>query len=211
MRAGRATSRASAQGALPNVQCVRYSVSARWLTLPYAACVHIGAVIARALFLPLALAAAVPAGAQCLLCPSGRSVGEGKPDAPLQVEISAGLDFDRVALTAPGGGEVTVDPVGRGRTLTGAVTSLGGMFMAGSAVVRGEPGRAVRVELPQSVPLRTPAGSTARISRLVTDLPPSPRIGPDGTLRFSFGGRLDISGELDGEYRGRVEITVDYQ
>ena len=51
----------------------------------------------------------------------------------------------------------------------------------------------------------------ARIARLVTDLPPMPRLGADGTLRFAFGGRLDVSGDLDGDYHGRVAIPVDYQ
>ena len=93
----------------------------------------------------------------------------------------------------------------------GAGTGLGGMFMAGSVTVRGEPGRAVRVVLPSSVSLRSAGGSTASIGRLTTDLPAGPRLGRDGTLRFSFGGRLTVTGELDGDYQGRIAVTVDYQ
>lgn len=149
--------------------------------------------------------------AQCLLCSETKPGEDEKPAAPLRVEVGAGLDFDRVALTAPTGGSVLIDPWSRARTLSGALSSLGGLAMTGTATVRGEPGRGVRVELPASVSLRTHAGGSAEISRLVTDLPPDPRLGPDGTLTFSFGGRLDVSGDLDGDYRGRVTITVDYQ
>ena len=159
----------------------------------------------------LSAALASPAGAQCMLCVPAPQARADAPAIPLRVEISAGLDFDRVALTAPAGGEVVIDPLGRTRTVSGALSTLGGLFMAGSVTVHGEPGRAVRVDLPASVDLRTPAGSTARITRLATDLPPAPRLGADGTLRFSFGGRLQVSGDLDGDYRGRIAITVDYQ
>lgn len=156
--------------------------------------------------LPILLLAA----AQCMLC--GRDAGEAaRPDAPLAVEISSGLDFDRVAVTAPSGGSVEIDPRSGSRSVQGALANLGGLVMTGAVVVRGEPGRAVRVALPNDVTLRSAGGSSARITRFVTDLPPSPRLGPDGTLRFAFGGHLEVTGEMGGDYRGRIAITVDYQ
>lgn len=159
-----------------------------------------------------AMPAMRPAAAQCLLCAPGDAArASDAPAIPLRVEIGSGLDFNRVALTAPGGGSVTIDPAGRTRSVSGALASLGGLFMAGTVTVRGEPGRGVRVDMPADVALRTPAGGSARIARLVTDLPLNPRLGADGTLRFSFGGRLDVSGDLDGDYHGRIAITVDYR
>lgn len=153
-----------------------------------------------------------PLGAQCLLCTEPTAPGApGRIDAPLAVEISSGLDFDRVAVTAPAGGSIVLDPVGRSRTVAGALANLGGLVMTGSATVRGEPGRAVRVSLPGEVILRGARGGDARISRLVTDLPAVPRLGPDGSLRFSFGGRLVVTRDMEGDYRGRVPITVEYQ
>ena len=168
--------------------------------------------LAKLLAAAAAVLAASPAVAQCLLCAPGEAGSKAdKPAIPLRVEIGSGLDFNRVALTAPGGGSVTIDPAGGTRSVSGAMAGLGGMFMAGSVTVRGEPGRTVRVDMPADVALRTPAGGSARVARLVTDLPPMPRLGADGTLRFSFGGRLDVSGDLDGDYHGRIAITVDYQ
>lgn len=157
----------------------------------------------------VAVSAVAPAAAQCLLCET--QTVSTPPPTPLRVEIDAGLDFDRVALTASTGGQVRVDPVARNRSVAGALSDLGGLFMAGSVTVRGEPGRTVAVTLPGSVALRTPGGSTANVTRLVTDLPPAPRLDRDGSLRFSFGGQLDVSGEAGGDYRGRIAITVDYQ
>lgn len=152
------------------------------------------------------------ASAQCLLCAPGSStIGSERAPAPLAVEIGSGLDFDRVAVGAPGGGSVSIDPVSRSRVVQGSLADLGGLVMTGSATVRGEPGRAVRVGLPGQVSLRSPGGGDARVSRLVTDLPAAPRLGPDGSLSFSFGGRLDVTGESDGDYRGRIAITVEYE
>lgn len=158
------------------------------------------------------LASSAPLGAQCMLCPTDKSApAPVRADTPLAVEISSGLDFDRVAVTAPAGGSVDIDPVGRSRLVQGALSSLGGMVMTGTVTIRGEAGRAVRISLPRDVVLRSAAGDSARVSRLVTDLPAAPRLGPDGKLDFSFGGRLDVTGDMDGDYRGRIAITVDYQ
>lgn len=161
--------------------------------------------------LGLAASVATPLAAQCLLCEREATQSVSQADKPLSIEINSGLDFDRVALAAPAGGSVVIDPVNRSRTVTGALSDLGGFAMTGSATVRGEPGRTVRVDLPRTVSLRSPDGSSATISRLATDLPNSPRLDGDGVLRFSFGGRLDVEEGMSGDYRGRITITVDYQ
>src|SRR5690606_18095552 len=104
-----------------------------------------------------------------------------------------------------------VDPVSGVRRLRGALFDLGGFALSGVVSVRGEPGAAVRVVLPTAVDLESGSGRAARVTGLVTDLPPAPRLGPDGRLRFRFGGRLQVAGLDDGDYRGRIPVTVEYQ
>lgn len=167
------------------------------------------------LFLALALAAAgsSTAAAQCLLCAKDGAAGAvatRKADIPLHVDVETQLDFSRVAVGAMGG-EVEIDPVSGARRLRGAVVDLGGFAVNGVVTVRGEPGAAVRVILPASVDLESSAGRTARVVGLITDLSPAPRLGPDGRLRFRFGGRLQVAGLDDGDYRGRIPVTVEYQ
>jgi hypothetical protein len=48
------------------------------------------------------------------------------------------------------------------------------------------------------------------IEDLASDLPPNPRLDSTGSLQFRFGGRLEIGGDAEGEYRGGVPITVEY-
>lgn len=161
----------------------------------------------------LALAAAflaVPAsvaGAQCLLCAPVDAVAEKAP-VPLSIEIDAALDFPR-ATVGRGGGRLALGPTGSVRA-SGDMTALGGLAMHGSVLVRGEPGRLVRVTLPERVILRTSEGVEAELGRLESDLPPAPRLGADGMLRFQFGGELAVAGDGAGDYRGRIPITVDY-
>ena len=45
---------------------------------------------------------------------------------------------------------------------------------------------------------------------LATDLGAAPRLGIDGRLQFRFGGRLQVTGSADGDYRGRIPVTVEY-
>ena len=82
--------------------------------------------------------------------------------------------------------------------------------MVGSVVVRGQPGRLVRVNLPASIALYGRTGGSIRLDSLVTDLPSQPRLDSQGSLAFRFGGELHVEGDAAGEYRGDVPITVDY-
>lgn len=161
----------------------------------------------------LLLAIAAPAAAQqvCQLCPAETTSLHKEPAEPLTVEIESMLDFDRVALSGPGGGSVAVDPLTGRRSVSGEVIELGGMAIQGTATVRGEPGRAIRVQLPHSVTLHSSEGGSAELTELEADLPNGARLGRDGTLRFSFGGRLAVKGDAGGDYRGRVLLVVDYQ
>ncbi len=166
------------------------------------------------LFLAFALTSlSVPAAAaQCLLCAPDKASGAAAREAevPLRVEVETRLDMGRVAVGATGGA-VTVDPVSGARRLSGDVVDLGGFALTGIVTVRGAPGAEVRVILPASVDLEGGHGRTARVTDLATDLSAAPRLGPDGRLQFRFGGRLQIAGADDGDYRGRIPVTVEYQ
>ena len=159
----------------------------------------------------LALPAPAFASDTCRLCSAEGTSLYKEPETPLTVEIESTLDFDRVALSGPGGGMVTIDPVNGRRTVSGELVELGGMAIQGTATVRGEPGRAVRVQLPRSVTLHSSEGGSAELTDIEADVSGGARLGRDGSLRFSFGGRLAVKGDAGGDYRGRILLVVDYQ
>ncbi len=132
-------------------------------------------------------------------------------ETPLNVEIRTMLDFSRAAAAGSGGGQISIDPNSGMRSFDGDIVDLGGSALAGSAVVTGEPGRAVRIEMPLSVRLSGSAGGTIEISNLRTNLRPGARLDPFGRLEFSFGGDLRISGSVAGTFRGRIPITAEYE
>ncbi|WP_249340039.1 DUF4402 domain-containing protein [Sphingopyxis sp. L1A2A] len=160
----------------------------------------------------LTFASGPAAAVQCLLCAPDRATSATAREAevPLRVEVETRLDMGRIAVGAMGG-EVAVDPVSGTRRLRGDVVDLGGFALTGVVTVRGAPGAEVRVILPTSVDLEGGHGRTARVTDLITDLSAAPRLGPDGRLQFRFGGRLQIAGADDGDYRGRIPVTVEYQ
>lgn len=153
---------------------------------------------------------ATPAAAQCRLCPEGAVMTpEETPALPVRLEVQTSLDFDRLILSGPAGGTARLGPDGS-RTTSGAVETLSARAMFGELLIRGEPGRSVRVRLPVRVELFGSTGGSLVISNLASDLPASPRLDGEGRLRLRFGGELSVSGDAEGDYRGDVAITVDY-
>jgi len=158
------------------------------------------------LLLALLLFGAPPAplAAQCQLCgQDGKdaAIVARKASMPLRVEVDTQLDLGR---------EIEIDPLTGARRLRGDVRDLGGFAVTGVVTVSGEPGAEVRVTLPPSVDLESGSGASARVTGLATDLGAAPRLGPDGRLVFRFGGRLQVAGATDGDYRGRIPVTVEY-
>lgn len=156
------------------------------------------------------------AAAQCRLCaasPDSASSARSsdKTETPLNIEITANLDFSRLALLNRAGGEVEIDPQSGQRRISGGLTDLGGLSLNGEGRLTGEPGRVVRVHLPERITLSAPNGSTADLVKLDTDLPAQARLDRDGRLNFSFGGRLRVTGNASGQFRGRIAITADYE
>ena len=82
--------------------------------------------------------------------------------------------------------------------------------MVGEVVIRGEPGRALRIDLPARIQLYTLSGGAIAIDDIASDLADQPRLDAAGNLSFRFGGRLTVSGDSEGDYRGDLPITVEY-
>lgn len=170
----------------------------------------------RCAFASLAVAAALLAGAQgtasaqCRLCSTPTTaIGSDGDGAPLQLEVETSLDFDRLILLGAGTGVATLMPSGE-RSATGTVATIGASAMVGSVRVRGQAGRALRIDLPARIDLYSVNGSRISIDKIDTDLPDVPRLDGAGNLSFHFGGTLTIIGEADGDYRGDLPITADY-
>lgn len=158
--------------------------------------------------LPLLLLAS-PIGAQCRLCGPETQVSPKADVQPLNIEVETALDFSRAAGTG-GGGSIDIDERTGARRVAG-LADLGGIAIKGSVRLTGMPHARVRVSLPTTVRLLAPNGSSAEAVDLRTDLPPDPVLDATGELRFSFGGRLVVSGSAAGEFRGRIPIVADYQ
>lgn len=151
------------------------------------------------------------AAAQCRLCDTATTGVEGAVTAapPIRLEVEASLDFDRLVLTGPSGGTASLATDGT-RSVSGSVTELTSRAMVGSAVIRGEPGRMVRITLPSRIDMHGLNGNLISIDGIESDLPASARLDSSGSLGFRFGGRLQIVGDAEGDYRGDVPITVEY-
>ena len=151
-----------------------------------------------------------PLRAQCRLCASPTTDLHQEADGgPIQLEVQTRLDFDRLVLLGAGSGSATVLPSGETST-SGSVATVSARAMVGSVTVHGQPNRAVRVELPPRIELYSVGGASIAIERIETDLSGAPLLDSAGNLSFRFGGRLQISGDAEGEYRGDVPITVEY-
>ncbi|QNM82112.1 DUF4402 domain-containing protein [Sphingomonas sabuli] len=159
-----------------------------------------------------ALLAGVPssASAQCRLCSTPTTeLATDANGADIQLSLEAALDFDNLVLDGDGQGEATLLPTGH-RSASGSVTAVSARAMVGSVAITGVPGRAVRIDLPPRIELHSSRGGRIIIESIETDLPSAPRLDSAGNLNFRFGGRLDVRGGIEGDYRGDVPITVEY-
>lgn len=158
-----------------------------------------------------AAATAWPADAQCRLCDKPTTTrGDSSTGGDVELEIQSGINFDKLVLVGGGSGQAVIRPDGTSRA-EGIVANISPRAMVGSAVVHGEPGRTIRVELPPRIELYSLSGARITFDDVATDLPSLPRLDATGTLSFRFGGRVTITGEADGQFRGELPITVEYQ
>lgn len=159
-----------------------------------------------------------PALAQCLLCATrdanadsdGANAGSAGEDRPLRVDIIADLDFARL-IAGASGGSARIDPLQGGMSVSGDVRMGSGMGFSGRLMVSGTPGRMVRITMPDSAILTSSSGGRVEIAGVSSGQAPVQRIGPDGRLEIPFGGSLRVSGAIDGDFRGRIAVTVSYE
>lgn len=149
------------------------------------------------------------AGAQCRLCGTPATAFGSEATSRANLEVETSLNFDRVVLVSEAGGTATLRPDGS-RAVTGGLIELSGRAMVGTAIVSGEPGRLIRVDLPKRIDLHSLSGDSVSIEEVLSDLPEVARLDPNGKLTFRFGGQLKVSGQADGDYRGELPIYVDY-
>lgn len=157
----------------------------------------------------LAIAYAMVSGATAY----GQDIGvanTGEAVAELRIDIRTQLNFSR-ATVSKRGGKISVNPENGTRGVDGGVIDLGGMALAGTAVVEGQPGRSVRIDMPQTVRMSNARGGALIIRNLRTNLNAAPKLDNFGRLEFAFGGDLEIDGKAYGDYRGRIPITVEYE
>lgn len=172
----------------------------------------LAALVAAGFVVPITWATSARAqgpGAPCRLCRAESAPSADSVSTPLRLEVQTRLEFDKVVFAGLGEAQLILSPHGTVQ-LSGAASAAGARAMPGNVFIRGEPGRAVRIDLPRGVQLTGAGAGSIRIDSIVTDLPDFPRIGDDGTLSFRFGGDLRISGDSDGAYRGSIDIVVEY-
>lgn len=147
--------------------------------------------------------------APCRLCSGEDRDGEKEPAKPVKLEVEASLNFDRLVTAGSGVGFAELGPDGS-RRVSGAITAMSPRAMVGEVVIRGEPGREVRVDLPRTIELTGFSGGSIRVESIRSDLPSLPRLDSSGRLHFRFGGVIHVTGDADGEFRGDARIEVDY-
>ena|SRR5689334_7371320 len=159
----------------------------------------------------LAFVAAAPGQGQCRLCNMPITSRADEPsETSVTVEIESGLSFDRLVVLGAGTGSAELRPDGS-RLAQGSVADMSPRAMVGTATLRGEPDRFVRVNLPSRIELYSLGGGEIDFDEVTSDLPAMPRLDSTGTLTFRFGGRIKITGDADGDYRGDLPITAEYQ
>lgn len=155
-------------------------------------------------------AGASQAVAQCRLCsaPTTSRQDEGVGDK-VALDVETSLNFDQLVVDGSGGGSAVIRPDGSVQKL-GAVSGVSARAMVGTVVLHGQAGRTIRVDLPSRIVLHSLSGGEISFDDVMSDLPSVPRLDSAGTLTFRFGGRLHVSGDTEGQYRGDLPITAEY-
>ena len=175
-----------------------------------------GAAIALGLLLP----GATPALAQTVTVTAQAVIVE-----PLGLVKVQDLQFGRIAASASPG-VIIVDANTGTCSATGGVRSAGG---CGFARFSGQGARrlTVRIQLPTTITLTGPAGSTMSADMVLGASPDLALIGGGGNgnngpryqitsnsgiFSFRLGGRLNVAaGQRPGQYTGTFPVTVQYQ
>jgi hypothetical protein len=150
------------------------------------------------------------APAQCRLC-STPTTSRTDPEATdkIALDVQTSLNFDQLVVDGGGAGSALIRPDGSTQN-AGAVAGISRRAMVGTVVLHGQPDRMIRVELPSRIVLHSVDGGEISFDDVVSDLPSAPRLDSTGSLTFRFGGRLRVTGDAEGQYRGDLPITAEY-
>ena len=158
----------------------------------------------------IAVAGSSPVNGQCRLCDAPTTAAPtDKPGQDVTLALETSIDFGRLVVSDGGEGSAALRPDGS-TAANGSVQDMSPRATVGTAVVQGEPGKAVRVELPSRIVLTSISGAEIVFEEVVSDLPSMPRLDSAGRLTFHIGGRLRVRGDAEGQYRGDLPITVEY-
>jgi hypothetical protein len=69
----------------------------------------------------------------------------------------------------------------------------------------------LRIDVARRIDLYSLAGARLTFDQVTTDAENLPKLDAAGNLTFHIGGRLRFMGDEDGDYRGDLPITVEYQ
>jgi Domain of unknown function (DUF4402) len=153
---------------------------------------------------------AMPGVAQsCQLCAATQAAPK-VPLRPLAVSVDAVLDFGTAVHSGRGSGVIAIE-ARTGRSQVIGLTPLGGAALVGTVTITGEPFARIAIDLPRTITLNSNLGAVADVTEIRTDLSAHPQIGADGRLVFTFGGRLTVRDDAEGDFRGRIPLTVDYE
>ena len=150
------------------------------------------------------------AAAQCQLC--APATPSALPNlVPLRIDITTTLDLGRAAQTQiSGSGAIALDAGGQ-RRVTGSLADLGGFALTGTVQLSGQPFAPVLISLPQRVTLYAPDGSSAEVTDIRASGATSTALDALGALTLTFGGMLNVSNGVAGDFRGQIPITAEYR
>lgn len=156
------------------------------------------------------LAGSAPLYAQCRLCDQPMAARPTQtPSGDLELQIETSLNFDRLILSGNGQGGAVIRPTGANGA-EGAVLEIGPRATVGTVSVHGQANRELSIDVPHRIELYSGGGGHVSLVDISTDLPSTPRLDAGGNLSFHFGGRLVVSGNDEGQFRGDLTINVDY-
>src|SRR5207302_2344232 len=102
----------------------------------------------------------------------------------------------RLIVAGQGAGQAELRPDGSSLG-TGSVTSITPRARVATVIVHGEPGRALRIDIPRRIDLFSLEGSRLTFDQVLTDAAEVPRLDAAGNLNFHIGGRLRFMGNED--------------
>jgi Domain of unknown function (DUF4402) len=136
-------------------------------------------------------------------CPSAR--------AQAICQLCAPVAAPAAAQGTGSGGSISLNPQTGTRSISGGLVSVMGNSFQGTARISGQPFARVRILLPTLSKMHAAQGGTADIVDLVADVPAVATLDATGMLQFHFAGRFAITTADEGDFHGRIQITVDYE